>query len=251
MESLTPLLEGLAPALVLFMTVVSRLSFVIFFMPGIGDQVVSVRTRLLLLLALSAAISFSGVVPSPEARDIGALLSLLVSEIIIGFGLGALLRLSSWMLTIVGTVIAQSIGLSQFLGVALEQEAQTVTSNLLSVAGVAILFTADFHVEAIAAMMRLYTQIPLGQLMLVSWPMIFDSFFAALSFAFVLSWPFVVANLLYNIILGFINKAIPSLMVAMVGAPFMVGAGIVLMALTLGVLLNVWKDRALQVIGWL
>jgi len=81
--------------------------------------------------------------------------------------------------------------------------------------------------------------------------MIFDSFFAALSFAFVLSWPFVVANLLYNIILGFINKALPSLMVAMVGAPFMVGAGIVLMALTLGVLLNVWKDRALQVIGWL
>lgn len=251
MESLFGLLGTLSPWLMTFMTVVARLSFVVFFMPGIGDQVISARTRLFLLLGISVAIAGSGVVPAPEVRDVPQILSLLVSEVIIGLGLGGLLRLSSWMLTIAGSVIAQSIGLSQFLGIALEQDAQTVTSNMLSVAGVAILLTADFHVMAVAALMDLYQEIPLGQLWLVSWPMIFQSFYAALSFALLLSWPFVAANLLYNICLGFINKALPSLMVAFVGAPFMVGAGLVLLALTSVSLLTIWKDRSLQVIGWL
>lgn len=251
MEGLFGLLGSLSPWLLTFMTVVARLSFVVFFMPGIGDQVISMRTRLFVLIGLSAAVAGSDVVPPPVVRDIPQIMSVLASEVMIGLGLGALLRLSSWMLTIAGTVIAQSIGLSQFLGIALEQEAQTITSNLLSVAGVAILLTADFHVMAFGALMGLYQEIPLGQLSLVSWAMIFQSFYAALNFAFLLSWPFVAANLLYNICLGFINKAIPSLMVAFVGAPFMVGAGLVLLALTSASLLNIWKDRSLQVIGWL
>jgi len=61
----------------------------------------------------------------------------------------------------------------------------------------------------------------------------------------------VAINLLYNICLGFINKALPSLMVAFVGAPFMVGAGTMLLALSIAGLLIAWKDRALQVVGWM
>ena len=155
------------------------------------------------------------------------------------------------MLTIAGTVIAQSIGLAQFLGVALENEAQTVTSNLLSMAGTVVLLTANYHVAVVDGLMRLYSEIPLGQLTQVSWPMVFANFYSALNFALMLAWPFVAANLFYNICLGFINKALPSLMVAFVGAPFMVGAGVMLLAISIAGMLVVWKDRALQVIGWL
>lgn len=251
MDALAPLLGELSPWLILFLMVVARLSFVVFFMPGIGDQVISVRTRLFVLLGLAAAIAGAGVVDVPVAPTIGDLLRLLTGEVIIGLGLGGLLRLSIWMLTIAGTVIAQSIGLAQFLGVALEHEAQTVTANLLSMAGAAILLTADYHVAAVGALIGLYADIPLGEVARVSWPMIFASFYSALNFALMLAWPFVAANLLYNICLGFINKALPSLMVAFVGAPFMVGGGMMFLALTVTALLVVWKDRALQVISWL
>lgn len=251
MEAIAPILGEISPWLILLLTIVARLSFVVFFMPGIGDQVITARTRLFVLLGLAVAIAGAGVVPMPDARSIGDLVLLLGSEVVIGLGLGALLRLSVWMLTIAGTVIAQSIGLAQFLGFALEHEAQTVTANMLSLAGAAILLTANYHVAAIGALIGLYAEIPLGQVALVSWPMIFQSFYSAFAFALMLAWPFVAANLLYNICLGFINKALPSLMVAFVGAPFMVGAGVMLLAITIGSLLIVWKDRALQVIGWL
>lgn len=251
MEGLAPILGELSPWLILFLMVVARLSFVVFFMPGIGDQVISVRTRLFVLLGLATAIAGAGVVDVPAAPSTGELLRLLSGEVIIGLGLGALLRLSIWMLTIAGTVIAQSIGLAQFLGVALEHEAQTVTANLLSMAGAAILLTANYHVAAVGALLGLYSEIPLGEVALVSWPMIFSSFYSAFNFALMLAWPFVAANLLYNICLGFINKALPSLMVAFVGAPFMVGGGVMFLALTITTMLVVWKDRALQVIGWL
>ncbi|MFN3608072.1 MAG: flagellar biosynthetic protein FliR [Hyphomonas sp.] len=251
MDLIAPYLGQASPWMVLFMTVIARLSFVVFLMPGIGDQLISARTRLFVLLGISAAIASTGVVPTPSAPGIGDLVLLLGSEVIIGFGLGALLRLSVWMLTIAGSVIAQSIGLAQFLGVALEHEAQTVVSNMLSLAGTTLLLTANYHVAVVDGLMRLYTDIPLGELAQVSWTMIFGSFYSALSFALMLAWPFVAANLLYNICLGFINKALPSLMVAFVGAPFMVGAGVMLLAISISGMLIIWKDRALQVIGWL
>jgi len=40
-------------------------------------------------------------------------------------------------------------------------------------------------------------------------------------------------------------------MVAFVGAPFMVGAGTMMLALSVAGLLIAWKDRAMQVVGWM
>lgn len=246
-----PLPEELTSWIALFMTIVARLSFIIFLMPGIGEQVIPTRVRAFVLIGLALAMATSGQFTAPVTTDFTELFGLIVTEVFIGFALGVMLRMTIWMLTIAGSVIAQSIGLSQFLAPALEHEAQTLTANLLSMAGAAVLLSANFHVEVIVSLMRLYADIPLGALTLISGPMLMQSCFSAFSFALLLAWPFVAVNLLYNICLGFINKALPSLMVAFVGAPFMVGAGTMLLAVSVAGLLVAWKDRALQIIGWM
>ncbi|MFN7163777.1 MAG: flagellar biosynthetic protein FliR [Hyphomonas sp.] len=246
-----PLPEELTAWIALFMTVVARLSFIIFFLPGIGEQVIPARARAFLLIGIALAMTTSGQFPAPRATAFTSLFGLILTEVFIGFALGVMLRATIWMLTIAGSVIAQSIGLSQYLAPALEHEAQTLTANLLSMAGTAILLSANFHVEVIVSLMRLYTDIPLGALTLLSGPMLAQSVFSAFSFALLLAWPFVAINLLYNICLGFINKALPSLMVAFVGAPFLVGAGTMLLAVSAAGLLIAWKDRAIQVVGWM
>jgi flagellar biosynthesis protein FliR len=246
-----PVSDEWAAWIALFMTVVARLSFVVFLMPGIGEQVITARVRAFVLIGLALAITTSGQFTAPVTTDFVDLSGLIMTEIFIGFALGVTLRLTIWMLTIIGSVIAQSIGLSQFLGVAIEHEAQTITASLLSMAGAAVLLSANFHVEVIVSLMRLYNDIPLGALTLISGPMLTQSVFSAFSFALLLSWPFVAVSLIYNICLGFINKALPSLMVSMVGAPFMVGAGTMLLAISIGALLVAWKDRALQIVSWM
>jgi flagellar biosynthetic protein FliR len=43
----------------------------------------------------------------------------------------------------------------------------------------------------------------------------------------------------------------PQMMVAFVGAPFLVGAGLFLLAVSIGALLMVWQERIMQLIVWL
>lgn len=235
----------------LLMLVVARLSFVIFLMPGIGEQVVPVRLRTLILLGASVAIAASGILAPPMNLSLGGFTGLLVAEVFIGFGLGVLLRLSIWMLSTAGAYIAQAVGLSQMLGVALETEAQTIVSNMLSMAGAVLLLSANYHVNVFVRLAEIYSEIPLGYVSAFDQGFVLQSTFDAVKFAVLLAWPFVAINLLYNLSLGFINKALPSLMVAFVGAPFMIGAGMLLLTLSLGTLLMVWMERASSVIGWL
>tara|TARA_R110000787_G_scaffold75101_1_gene166587 strand:+ start:1942 stop:2697 length:756 start_codon:yes stop_codon:yes gene_type:complete len=251
MADLASMAGQLAPLLAMFLLVVARLSFVIFFMPGIGEQVVPVQLRLMILLAIAMSMASTGVVAIPSLASLSGYGALLLSELTIGFCLGAVLRVSVWMLSIAGTIISQSIGLSQLLGIALEREAQSLTGSMLSMAGTAILLTADFHLNAIASLMRLYNDIPVGALSALDWDLLIERSFSAVGFAVLLAWPFVAVNLLYNICLGFINKALPQLMVAFVGAPLMIGGGTILLALSVVGLLVVWKDRVIQIVGWM
>lgn len=236
--------------ILLFMLVVTRLTFVVFLMPGIGDQTVPVRVRLALLLVASTLFAASGVVPPPGDLSLGTFVGLAGAEAVIGLGLGVMLRTSIWILSTAGAYIAQAIGLSQMLGIALETEAQTVVSNILAMAGAVLLLSADYHVSVFVRFAELYGDIPVGALARFDQAFVIDGIFDAVKFAVLIAWPFVAINLLYNISLGFINKALPSLMVAFVGAPFMIGAGFVLLALSVSTMLIVWMDRVSGSVGW-
>ncbi|MEL6859738.1 MAG: flagellar biosynthetic protein FliR [Pseudomonadota bacterium] len=234
-----------------FVLTVARLSFVIALLPGIGEQVIPAQIRVYLLLGLSAAISGLGItnyVLPDSLTDIGIVV---VTELLLSLFLGIGLRVVIWSLNIAGSVIAASMGLSQPLGVALENESQTATANLLSMAGAALLFSMNFHLQVISSWISLYDSIPVGGQSWIAQAFLFDSIYAAFAFAVLLAWPFVAMNLLYNICLGFINKAMPQMMVAFVGAPFLVGAGMFLLAVSIGAMLMVWQDQISRLIVWL
>lgn len=250
MGDLFEIIQPFSEQIALIMLVIARLSFVVFFMPGVGERTVPVNLRLLLLLGLSFMMAASGVIGPLVVASPDDLLLLLAAETFIGLALGVLLRFAIWMLAIAGAVVAQSIGLSQFLGVVVETEAQTLTANLLSLAGAALLLAANFHTHVIASFATLYAEIPVGAASSIDPTHIVRQGAAALGFSLMLAWPFVVVSLIYNLSLGFINKALPQLMVAFVGAPLLTGAGLALLALSCAVILTVWKARAPDVIGW-
>jgi flagellar biosynthetic protein FliR len=55
-----------------------------------------------------------------------------------------------------------------------------------------------------------------------------------------IAMPFVIASLLYNVALGVINRAMPQLMVSLVGAPALSLGGLVLLALVSPLALSIW-----------
>ena len=62
----------------------------------------------------------------------------------------------------------------------------------------------------------------------------------AFELAFVLAAPFVLMSVLYNLALGVINKAMPQLMVAFVGAPVITLGGLFLLFLAAPTMLGIW-----------
>ena len=60
--------------------------------------------------------------------------------------------------------------------------------------------------------------------------------------AFMLAAPFVIASLIYNLALGAINRAMPALMVSMIGAPALTLGALALMAVATPVILAAWLD---------
>jgi flagellar biosynthetic protein FliR len=234
----------------MFMIIIARLSLLIFLMPGIGEQVVPANHRVLLMLGIATAFAGSGAVQPVSFTPISGFLALIFGELWISFMLGISLRLAIWILSIVGSVVAQTIGLAQFIGIALQFEAQTISANLLAMAGATLLLSANYHIYALASLLGLYETVPVGAYASLDPSFVVDGFFAGFRLAITLAWPFVAVNLIYNICLGFINKALPQLMVAFVGAPFMVGAGLVLLTVSIGGLLAVWQSHLPQLIGW-
>ena len=123
MQDLVTALVPLGDWAAQFMLIVARLSFVVMLMPGIGEQVVPMQLRLMLLLGIAVGFSSTGVVAAAAFSPLPDYLTLMLGEVLIGFFLGVSLRCTIWLLSIVGTIVAQSVGLAQFLGIALEHEA--------------------------------------------------------------------------------------------------------------------------------
>lgn len=241
MAELQTLAEGIYAQFGAFFLVFCRVGAVVSLMPGFGEASVSVRVKIAVALAMttlaypmvSGAINVS--TDSLGAADIGG-------EILVGVFFGLCFRLLILALQIAGTIAAQATSLSQILGGA-SVEPLPAMGHILVVAGLCLLFTLGFHVKLLSFVMVLYQIVPVG----LSWSGADVAEYGmmqvarAFGLAFTLAAPFVVFSLIYNVALGAINRAMPQLMVAFVGAPFVTFSGLFILFLSAAVILSVWS----------
>lgn len=208
-------------------------------LPAFGELVVPQRVRLVLALAFTAVIA-----PAISARipavDQG-LWTILLTETATGLALGAALRLFVHALQIAGAIAAQATSLAQLFAGA-GAEPQPAIGHLLTVAGLALAMAADLHVRIAEYFILSYDILPVGRLPdaadMADWGLAQVTRTFATGFS--LAMPFVIASFLYNLALGVINRAMPQLMVAFVGAPALTAGGLVLLALSAPLVLTVW-----------
>ena len=218
-----------------------RIGAMVALMPGLGDPAVPQRVKLALVVA------FTLVVTPVLADRIGpeAVPSFLAlgGEVVAGLLLGIGMRLFVVALQTAAAMIAQATTLSQlFAGVA--PEPQPAIGNLLVMAGVALAMAAGLHVRAAELLLLSYEILPpggpLSPASAADWGL--DVIGQTFALAFALAAPFVIASLIYNLALGVINRAIPALMVSMVGAPALTLGALALMAAATPVILAAWLD---------
>lgn len=230
------LVQGLlASGFVVFL----RVGAAVALLPAFGEQSVPMRVRLMLAIALTIIVA-PAVLPQIAPAD-GVISFYLLTETVAGLAMGAALRLFVLALQIAGSIAAQSTSLSQIFGGG-AVEPQPAFGHLLVIAGLALALMAGLHVRVVEVLILSYELMPAGQLpdadVLTEWGV--AQVARAFATGFTLAMPFVIASLVYNVALGVINRAMPQLMVALVGAPAITGGGLILLALAAPLMLQVW-----------
>jgi len=222
-----------------------RVSTVAALLPGFGEQSVPQRIK------LAVAICFTLVVLPAVAPQIGIRPDDLIGalrqagpEVVAGLVFGIVLRLFVMALQMAGTIAAQSASLAQLFGGGPGAEPQPAIGHLLIIGGIALAAIMGLHVRVAEYLIGSYILIPPGTLPAPDLILTAGLTEVARSFAlaFTLAAPFVAAALIYNLMLGVINRAMPQLMVTFVGAPALSAGGLLLLLLAAPVMLTVWAD---------
>lgn len=230
---------AVAAAMVFF-----RVGAAMAFLPAFGEQVVPIRVRLGVSLAYTALLTGAlGDTAVPALNQIPLALAL-ATETVIGLSLGFALRLFILALQMAGTIAAQATSLSQLFGGA-GVDPQPAISQLMVVAGLALAVMAGLHIRMADYLIHSYTLLPPGAFpdagLLTSWGV--AQVARSFGLAFSLALPFVITSVIFNLALGAINRAMPQLMVAFVGAPAITAGALLLLLVTLPMTLPFWLTQ--------
>ena len=239
--------------------VFTRVGAIVGLMPGFGERAIPARIR------LAAAIAFTAIVwpvltpglvnegpPTGGDGAIGAtggglapfsLGRLILAEAAVGLMLGVAIRMLLWAMQFAGFIAAQSTSVLQIFGAGATPDPMPAIGNLMTVAAIAIALVGDLHIKAALVMIGSYQVLPLGVFPvagdLAEWGVARAA--AAFGLAFSLAAPFLILGLVYNIALGAISRAMPQLMVVLIGAPAIVAIAILLLMLAAPVMLAQWS----------
>lgn len=235
--------EGISPHIFAFFAVFFRVSAFVVLLPGFGEASLSIRIKLAVSLAFTAIVY--PIVPVPMMTDLQPLeiVRLVGLETLAGFLLGIGVRLLVLGLHTAGTIAAQSTSLSQILGNA-GMEPLPAMGHVLVIGGIALAMVSGLHVKAAALFVGSYQLFPFGAGIggegVAQWGVAKVSYVFRL--AFTLAVPFVILSMLYNLTLGVINKAMPQLMVAFVGAPAITLGGLFVLFAAAPMMLELWMQ---------
>ncbi|HET9068506.1 MAG TPA: flagellar biosynthetic protein FliR [Amaricoccus sp.] len=244
-EGLGALLDLGEAGLVGFVLVFARVAGVVSLLPGFGEQVIPVRVRLGIAVAF-AMVVWPLLAPGLAAVDAARpFLLMLTIEASIGIMLGLAVRLMVLALQLAGSIAAQSTALAQMFGAGVTPDPMPAMGNILMLAGITLAVASGLHVKAALAMARSYEILPMGLPVPAADVAAWGTARVAEAFAlgFSLAAPFVIAGFAYNLALGAINRAMPQLMVAFIGAPAITAGGLLILMLAAPVILHFWGGR--------
>lgn len=236
------------PALAaVFMLMFARLGTMVMLMPGLGEQGIPVRIRLVIAILLTFVM-----LPLHQAQyavdlagGFAPVVELLIKEVLIGVVLGATGRIALSALQVAGAAIAQPLGLSFVTSVdPMQGEQGVLIGTFLTILGIVLIFATDMHFLVIGALDQSYrlfapgAALPTGDVA----QLIIMTVAGAFRVGVQIAAPFIVFGLLFNVGLGVLARLMPQLQVFFLGVPASIWIGLFLLMVMLGALMTVFLN---------
>lgn len=217
-----------------------RIGPLVALLPAFGERTVPPRIKLTIILGyvliIAPAVPHLSMPPGFDTLSV-----LVITETLAGIILGIGIRLFVLALQTAGSIAAQSTSLSQILGGAVAEPLPAM-SYVLIIGALALAVMTGLHIKAASLIILSYDLLPMGKLpsgsTVSAWGV--SQVGNAFALAFTLAAPFVLLSVVYNLTLGVINKAMPQLMVAFVGAPLITAGGLLVLLLAAPFMLEHW-----------
>jgi flagellar biosynthetic protein FliR len=212
-----------------------RIGACLMLMPGISSPRVAVQVRLFIAIAVTLALTpllLQSVEPAIADASPFTLFHLIVSETLTGGLIGLLGRCFFIALETMGTAIADSIGLSNALGVPIEgNDSVPELVTIITMAATVLLFITDQHWEILRGLVASYNAWPVAQGFgpRLGLTQLTDTVTIAFVATLRISSPFLIYSLIIHFAIGLANKLTPQISIFFISMPFTLMGGIVLL----------------------
>lgn len=238
----------------LVLLIFARVGAALMVMPGFGEPQLLPRLRLGLALALSLLLALARSQPVPPVPETARLVGLIAGETVFGLAIGTAARLAFAAVHVAGSIIATQSGLAAATFFDPSAGAQSPpTATFLTVATLTLLFASDGHHLLLRALAQSYALQPLGAALPLGDLGALMARLAGTAFAVGLAMaaPVLAASLLGNLVLGALNRLVPSLQIFFVALPLQLALAFALLAIGVGAVLLLSLDTLEQGVAWL
>ncbi|MDQ3205696.1 MAG: flagellar biosynthetic protein FliR [Pseudomonadota bacterium] len=211
-----------------------RIGAAIQVLPMLSGRGMPVRARLMITLALAAAVST--LLPAPPAAAIDAsTVATVLREFAVGISIGLILRLAFEAGRFAGELVSQGMGLS-FATMAdpLTGAASPVISQWFYIAFGLVFFGLDAHLALVRLLFESYQSLPIGQSLADTSEFVaaVPAFFSTcLQAGLLMALPVMMALLTVNLAFGVLARAAPALNPIAIGLPVSLLVGLLLLGL--------------------
>ena len=231
-----------------FVLVLGRIGAALTLLPGLGESSPPAMLRAGLAIGITALL-LPGIIPLVPhlPADLPTVAGMIAAEVVTGLWLGWLARMLVLALPMAGQFIAFMIGVSNVLVTDPELGAQSsALEQLFSLAAPLAVLISGLYALPLAALAGSYqliapgTLLPAGDGTTLAVRAVGECF----ALAFKLASPFVLATIVWHVVIGLVARLVPNVPVYFVALPGQILGGLVLLAALAGPLLATWMDAA-------
>ena len=233
-----------------FLILFARVGAVLMLLPVFSEEGVPAQIRL--LISLGMALGLWGLLgPRIPAEAAGVLPSTIITELLVGFAIGAIVRIMFLAAVMAGSLVSLQVGLSAAVIFDPSQGGQTpLLGKFVAVAAAVVCLSVGIHHLWIGAIIRSYDMFPVGGL-----PPAND--FAQLAIRTVthsmalglsLAAPLIVYGIVFNAALGLMARLAPAIQIFFIAQPLNILLGIALFTTVLGTMLATFSN---EMASWL
>ncbi|MEZ5861889.1 MAG: flagellar biosynthetic protein FliR [Geminicoccaceae bacterium] len=231
-----------------------RVGAALMVLPAFGEPYVVSRVRLGIALAIALLVGLPMSARLVPPTDVAGLTLLVVAEVLTGLLIGAIIRLVMFAIHFGGSLVAMQSGLATAAFFDPQEATQgTVTGNLLAILALVVIVVSDAHLLVLRALTTSFSVVETtGSLDLAGLVEVLVRLGGeAIETGLRMAAPVVLFSLLLYLLLGVLNRLMPSFQVLFVAMPLQIVLAFGLFMLSLGTVVGLATTLLRTTMTWL